>query len=77
MSTLPGMAALLLVRGPMLWTFAVASLLGAAVGVGGYMIAFFEEFPVGSTQTVTAAGIVAIAGVIRLSVAGVQRLRQR
>ena len=55
----------------------MASLLGAAVGVGGYMIAFFEEFPVGSTQTVTAAGIVAIAGVIRLSVAGVQRLRQR
>lgn len=70
MSTLPGMAALLLVRGPMIWTFVVASLIGAAVGVGGYMLAFFEEFPVGSAQTVTAALMVVVAAIIRI-IAGV------
>jgi ABC-type Mn2+/Zn2+ transport system permease subunit len=66
MSTLPGMAALLLVRGPLPMTFALAALLGAAGGVGGYLVAFFHEFPVGSAQTVTAAAIVVIALIVRL-----------
>ena len=67
MSTLPGMAALLLVRGPLPMTFALAALLGAAAGVGGYVVAFFHEFPVGSAQTVTAAAIVVVALLVRLA----------
>jgi zinc transport system permease protein len=77
MSTLPGMAALLLVRGPLPLTFAVAALLGAAAGVVGYLVAFFHEFPVGSAQTVTAAVIVVVALVVRLAVTAVVTLVRR
>jgi zinc transport system permease protein len=77
MSTLPGMAALLLVRGPLPLTFAVASLFGAAAGVVGYLVAFFHEFPVGSAQTVTAAVILVVALVLRLVVGGVMLVVRR
>jgi hypothetical protein len=43
------------------------ALLGAAAGVGGYLLAFFHEFPVGSAQTVTAAAIVVVALLLRLA----------
>jgi zinc transport system permease protein len=78
MSTLPGMAALLLVRGPLPITFAVASLIGAASGVGGYLLAYREQFSVGPAQTVTAVGFVVVAAVIRAVVGlGVRLVRRR
>jgi hypothetical protein len=49
-------------------TFAVAAVLGAGAGVGGYLVAFFHEFPVGSSQTVTAAAMVVVALGLRLAV---------
>jgi len=68
MSTLPGMAALLLVRGPLWATFAVASLIGAAAGVGGYLLAYREQFSVGPAQAVTAVGLVVVAALIHAAV---------
>jgi manganese/iron transport system permease protein len=77
LSTMPGMAAVLISRGPLIVTFAVAALLGAAAAVGGYLLAFFEEFPVGSSQTVVAVGLVVVALVVR-GLAGLpRRLMQR
>jgi zinc transport system permease protein len=77
MSTLPGIAALLLVRGPLPATFAVAALFGALSGVVGYLLAFFEEFPVGSAQTATAAGLVIICLAIRIASELVSRWLRR
>lgn len=65
LSTMPGIAASLVSRGPLLVTFAIAALIGAAAGVGGYLLAFFGEFPVGATQTVVATGAVALAAIAR------------
>jgi len=78
MSTLPGMAALLLIRGPLPVTFVVAALLGALSGVGGYLLAYKEQFSVGPAQTVTAVTLVVIAAVIRLVVGlGIRIVRGR
>jgi zinc transport system permease protein len=53
-SALPAAAALLLgVR--MQWAFVLAAIFGAISGVGGYLVAYFYEFPVGGSQTVVAA----------------------
>ncbi len=60
-STLPALAALVL-KVPLPWTFAVATLLCVAGGAGGYLIAFFFEFPVGGAQTVL-TGAIAIAAI--------------
>lgn len=65
LSTMPGIAAALVARGPLLVTFAAAAVIGAAAGVGGYLLAFFGELPVGATQTVAAAAAVIAAAVIR------------
>ncbi len=65
LSTLPGMAAIQLARGPLIVTFVVAAVIGAAVGALGYIAAFFLELPVGSTQTVLAALIVVAALAVR------------
>lgn len=65
LSTMPGIAAALVARGPLLVTFAVAAVIGAAAGVGGYLLAFFGELPVGATQTVAAGAAVVVAVVIR------------
>ena len=65
LSTMPGVAAALVSRGPLLVTYAVAAVIGAAAGVGGYLIAFFWELPVGATQTVAVAAAVAAAVVVR------------
>jgi zinc transport system permease protein len=66
MSTLPGMAALLVVRGPLPLTFAVASILGAMSGVGGYLLAYKKQFSVGPAQTVVAVSLVVVAAIARL-----------
>lgn len=66
LSTLPGVAALLVVRGRLLVAFVLAALVGGASGALGYLLAFFQELPVGASQTVVAAGFVALAGAARL-----------
>ncbi|SEU32484.1 zinc transport system permease protein [Myxococcus fulvus] len=59
-STLSAIAALMLdLRLP--WTFVVATLAGIVSGVGGYMFAYFFDFPVGGSQTVVAALLVGVA----------------
>lgn len=65
LSTMPGVAAALVSRGPLLVTFAIAAVIGAAAGVGGYLLAFFGELPVGATQTVTATAAVVAAAALR------------
>lgn len=74
LSTLPAIAARLVARGPLAVTFAIASLLGAVAGVGGYLLAFFGELPVGASQTVCAAATVVVAILVR---AGVRALGRR
>ncbi len=60
LSTLPAMAAI--VSGCRLsHCFVVATVAGGAAGFCGYALAFFLEFPVGATQTVTAVALVLIA----------------
>jgi zinc transport system permease protein len=66
LSTLPATAALLLARRRLWLTFIFAGILGGAAGVGGYVFAFFLEFPVGASQTVVAAGVVVVALLVRL-----------
>lgn len=77
LSTLPGVAARLLGRGPLAVTFAIATALGAIAGVGGYLVAFFGELPVGASQTVCAAATVAIAVIARVVVRALRRARRR
>lgn len=64
LSTLPAMAALMLRTG-VRSAFAIAALLGLVAGVGGYLFAFFQSFPVGASQTAVAAALVALAWVAR------------
>jgi zinc transport system permease protein len=64
LSVLPGVAAVQLARGPLIVTYALAALLGAACGVLGYLAAFFLELPVGATQTVLACLVVLAATLI-------------
>ena len=66
-------AALLVVRGRLLLTFVLAGLIGAASGALGYLLAFFEELPVGASQTVVAAGFVALAGAVRIALRVMRR----
>jgi zinc transport system permease protein len=63
-STLSAVAALMLgLRLP--WTFALATLAGALSGLGGYLVAYFYEFPVGGSQTVFAGVLVLLAVLVR------------
>ncbi len=73
LSTLPGIAAIQLGRGPLIVTFVIAAVLGAAAGVAGYIAAFFLELPVGATQTAL-AGLLVVA-VLLVRGAGVLLLR--
>jgi zinc transport system permease protein len=75
MSTLPGIAALLVMRGRLLLTFAVAGVVGAASGFLGYLVSFFEQLPVGASQTVVASLFVAVALAVRLLVRRPVRLK--
>lgn len=64
-STLSAIAALVLdLRLP--WTFLLATLAGGISGVGGYLFAYFYDFPVGGSQTVLASALVGLAVVVRL-----------
>ncbi len=59
-STLSAIAALMLdLRLP--WTFLLATLAGAVSGLGGYLFAYFYNFPVGGSQTVLAGSLVVLA----------------
>jgi zinc transport system permease protein len=64
LSTLPAMAALLLTRRLQAASLA-ATLIGAASGAAGYLMAFFYELPVGASQTAVAAALVALALVLK------------
>lgn len=61
-SVLPGLAALRLASS-MRQALLGSTLIGAAVGAGGYVVAFLAELPVGAAQTVTAVAILALCGV--------------
>ena len=70
---LPGATGLLMAeRAPSV--LAIAASIGALAGLGGYVLAFFCEFPVGACQTVVAAAPLLIAVPLRLLR---QRLRER
>jgi zinc transport system permease protein len=63
-STLSAIAALMLdLRLP--WTFLLATLAGAISGLGGYLFAYFYNFPVGGSQTVLASSLVLLAFIAR------------
>jgi zinc transport system permease protein len=63
-STLSAIAALVLdLR--LGWTFLLATLVGCVSGVGGYLFAFFYDFPVGGSQTVFASVLVLLAVLAR------------
>ncbi|HEX8538849.1 MAG TPA: metal ABC transporter permease [Cystobacter sp.] len=63
-SILSAVAALMLdLRLP--WTFLLSTLAGAISGLGGYLFAYFYNFPVGGSQTVLATAIVALAFGVR------------
>jgi zinc transport system permease protein len=63
-STLSAIAALVL-DFRLQWTFLVATLAGVISGVGGYLFAYFYDFPVGGSQTVLASVLVLLAALIR------------
>lgn len=63
-SVLPAMAAIALAATPV-GAMLLALVLGAFAGFGGYVLAFFGEFPVGASQTVTAAGLTVAALLLR------------
>ncbi|HYH94684.1 metal ABC transporter permease [Hyalangium sp.] len=63
-STLSAIAALVL-DFRLQWTFLLATLAGCISGVGGYLFAYFYDFPVGGSQTVLASVLVLIAALIR------------
>lgn len=63
-STLSAIAALALdLRLP--WTFFAATVVGGVSGVGGYLFAYFYDFPVGGSQTVIASALVGAAVLLR------------
>lgn len=59
-STLSAIAALVLDL-KLGWTFLIATLAGCISGVGGYLFAFFYDFPVGGSQTVLSSALVLLA----------------
>jgi zinc transport system permease protein len=77
MSTLPGVAAILVARGPLVVPYLLAAVFGALAGVLGYLLAFFKEFPVGSSQTVVAVSIVVIAAIARATATAIIAARRR
>jgi zinc transport system permease protein len=65
LSTMPGVAAVLVARGPLWLPYVVAAIVGAAAGAGGYILAFLFELPVGATQATCAGAAVVLAVVAR------------
>jgi hypothetical protein len=66
-------AATLAARGPLAVTRVLAALIGALAGVGGYLVAFFGEFPVSATETVMACLAVVVVLAMRELVRVVRR----
>jgi zinc transport system permease protein len=61
---LPALAALALAPS-LRWTAVFAALAGALAGGGGYLAAFFLEFPVGACQAAVAAGVLSVSLAVR------------
>lgn len=74
LSTLPGTAALLVARGRFRLVFVLAAIFGVVAGVGGYLVAFFEDWTVGASQTVTAGALVIAAAAFGGAHAAVRRI---
>jgi zinc transport system permease protein len=74
-SVLPALAAVVLCKNPAA-AFAVATLVGIVSGVGGYLLAFFGQFPVGASQAMVAAAAVVAALFVRGTIATVARIRR-
>lgn len=70
LATLPGFAVLALGLG-LRSSFPIALALGAAAGGGGYLVAFFGQFPVGASQTAVAVVLALLAVAFRLIRRGV------
>lgn len=73
-SVLPAVAAVTLARSPH-GAMVLAVLFGIVGGGGGYLLAFFGEFPVGASQTLV-CGALAIAAITLRQVAGAWQTRQ-
>jgi zinc transport system permease protein len=71
-SVLPAMTALALTARIGL-VFILATVIGALSGVGGYVVSFRGDLPVGATQTVTAAALLAAALTFRFARARYER----
>ena len=71
-SVLPAMTALALTARIGL-VFVLATLIGAVSGVGGYVVSFKGDLPVGATQTATAAALLTAALVWRFARARYER----
>jgi zinc transport system permease protein len=71
-SVLPAMTALALTARIGL-VFVLATLIGALSGVGGYVVSFRGDLPVGATQTATAAALLAAALAFRFVLARYER----
>ena len=71
-SVLPAMTALALTARIGV-VFIVATLLGAFSGVGGYVVSFKGDLPVGATQTATASALLAAALLFRFARARYER----
>ena len=55
-AVLPAATGLMLAR-RLRWVLIIAAVAGALAGGGGYLVAFFHEFPVGASQAASAAGL--------------------
>ena len=64
-SILPAIAAIALAPSPT-GALLLAGCIGALAGVGGYLLAFFGQFPVGASQTLVCAILAAAAWAIRM-----------
>jgi zinc transport system permease protein len=72
-SVLPALAAVTLAKSPGA-AFAVATVVGVLAGVGGYLLAFFGQFPVGASQAMVGALAVVAALLLRVAISATGRL---
>ncbi len=73
-SVLPALAAVTVARSPF-GAMVLAVLFGVVGGAGGYLLAFFGEFPVGASQTVV-CGAIALAAIALRRLASLWQTRQ-
>lgn len=72
-SVLPALAAVVLTKSPGM-AFLLATVLGVFAGVGGYLLAFFGQFPVGASQAFVAGLAVIVAVACRALFVAIARL---